>query len=452
MNAPLWSAEDLNAATGVVADFAASGVSIDSRSVIPGDLFVALVGENGDGHAHVAAALAAGAAGAMVHRVIPDIDPKHLLVVTDTLEGLRALACFARVRFTGRLVAVTGSVGKTTTKEMLRTLLATQGAVHAAAASYNNHWGVPLTLARLPADAISCVIEIGMNHAGEIAPLAAMAQPHVGVITSIDRAHIGNMGSLAAIAEEKAELLRALPENGIAILPAESPFLPILRAACGQRRFVTFGTGGEASLHICREDADGSDIMVNLPNWQGTCRIGAPGRHMAINALAALAAMQALGFAPEEGAAALAGFHAVVGRGALRRLVLQGGEALLLDESYNASSVAVRAALAVLRLQPARRRLVVLGDMLELGADGPAEHIGLAGDVSATADMLFACGPLMRLLYDAVRPTLHGAHANDSAALAPIVARAARPGDVILVKGSLGSQMRRVIAALEGSG
>jgi len=450
---PLWTAEALSTATGSACDFAATGVSIDSRSLTPGDVFIALVGENGDGHAHVGAALDAGAAGALVHQAVAGVDPARLLMVRDTLAGLRDLAAFARARFTGRLVAVTGSVGKTTTKEMLRTVLATHGQVHAAAASHNNQWGVPLTLARLPPDAVACVVEIGMNHAGEIAPLATLARPDVGVITTIERSHIGYLGSVEAIATEKAELLRALPESGVAILPAENPRLPILRAASGARRVVTFGSDGDASLRVIGEDADGIDIMVDLPGWQGTCRVGAPGRHMAMNALAALTAMQALGFAPAPGAAALADFHAVLGRGALRRIAVPGGTALLLDESYNASAAAaVRAALAVLRVQPAQRRMAVLGDMLELGDAGPDEHLGLADDVARSVDSLYACGPLTKLLFDRVPPALRGAHAANSAELAPIVAGAIRAGDAVLVKGSLGSRMRLVVAALEGTG
>jgi len=452
-DAPLWTAQALSAATGTACAFAATGVSIDTRSLVPGDLFVALVGDNGDGHAHVAAALAAGASGALVHQAVAGIDPARLLQLGDTLEGLRALARFARARFDGPVIAVTGSVGKTTTKEMLRAILSTRGPVHAAAASHNNHWGVPLTLARLPADAVACVVEIGMNHRGEIFPLAALAQPDLGVITAIERTHIGHLGSIEAIAAEKASLLRAIAPDGIAILPASSPSLPILREAAALLRVLTFGNAGEgdAELLVETEDAEGSELSVTLPGWQGSFRLGAPGRHMAMNALAALAAAQALGFDPASCAAALGGFHAVAGRGARRRLAVRGGEAILLDESYNASAASVRAALAVLRLQPAARRLAILGDMLELGDDAESEHVGLAGDVMAAADLLFACGPMMLNLYCAIPEHRRGAHAPDSAALAPVVAKAVAAGDAVLVKGSLGSRMRLVVAALEAA-
>jgi UDP-N-acetylmuramoyl-tripeptide--D-alanyl-D-alanine ligase len=449
--APLWTAASLTAATGAACGFDATGISIDSRSLHPGELFVALVGENGDGHAHVAAALESGAAGALVHQPVEGADPARLITVSDTLEGLRALARFARARFAGRLVAVTGSVGKTTTKEMLRTLLATQGEVHASAASHNNHWGVPLTLARLPTEAIACVVEIGMNHRGEIAPLAALARPHVGVVTAIERTHIGHLGSIEAIAEEKSEILRGVEPGGAAILPSGSPQLPILRAAARDLRVITFGAGGEAQLDIRHEDAEGTHFNVALPGWTGLVKLAAPGRHMAMNALAALAAVQALGFDPASCAPGLAGFTAVSGRGARRSLQRPGGPAVLLDESYNASAASVRAALAVLRLQSARRRIAVLGDMLELGDDGPSEHMGLADDVARSADRLFACGPLTRHLFFALPESLRGAHADSAAALAPIVAAAVSAGDAVLVKGSLGSKMRLVVAALEGA-
>jgi len=452
----LWSTAELQAATGGLLrrPFAATGVSIDTRSLRPGDLFVALVGNNGDGHAHVAAALAQGAAGALVHS-LPDkvADDAPLLQVADTLQGLRDLASFARARFQGRLVAVTGSVGKTTTKEMLRGMLTPQGHTWAAEASHNNQWGVPLTLARLSARAKFCIVEIGMNHTGEISPLARLARPHVAVITTIERSHIGYLGSIEAIADEKAAILDGLEPGGLAILPADSPLFSRLSARAARQ--LTFGATAAAQVRLIEamSDASGVQVVADFADHRMAFRIGAPGRHMAVNALAALAAAAAMGADLDRAAAALADFQAVVGRGALRHIALPGGEALLLDESYNASSSAtIRAALGVLALQPATRRLAVLGDMLELGQAGPEEHASLAPDIEKTVDLLFACGPLMRLPYDAIAAGKRGAHAEDSASLAPIVAAAARPGDAILVKGSLGSRMRTVVSALEDAG
>jgi len=463
----LWTAQDLVEATGGVMRhrFDATGVSIDTRTLAPGDLFVALRGETGDGHDHLAAAFARGAAGAMVRQ---GVDPHPVrfanrplpqsgrgdflsLCVEDTLTGLSRLGYYARGRFRGRLAAITGSVGKTTTKEMLRRILAAQAPTHAAVASYNNHWGVPLTLARLPPDATFCVAEIGMNHRGEIAPLARLARPHVAVITTIERAHVGYLGSIEAIAEEKAAIMQALPPDGIAVLPADSPYLPLLRANAGGARVVTFGAdpGADVRLVGVETDPDGTGVEAGIARRVVRFRLAAPGRHMAMNSMAALAAASALDVAPECAAAALDGFAAVMGRGAHRRIELPGGSALLLDESYNGNGASMRAALAVLRLQPGRRRIAVLGDMLELGDEGPAEHLGLAGDVASAADKLFTCGPLMRLLYDAVPSALRARHAPDSGALAEIVAAAVRPGDAILVKGSLGSGMKLVVSALD---
>ncbi|HEX5327103.1 MAG TPA: UDP-N-acetylmuramoyl-tripeptide--D-alanyl-D-alanine ligase [Acetobacteraceae bacterium] len=447
---PLWTALDLLEATGgtMPAPFAAAGVSIDSRTLAPGDLFIALHGEAGDGHDHVEAALAKGAAGAMVDR---DSAGETLLRVDDTLAGLTRMGGYGRARFTGRLVAVTGSVGKTTTKEMLRTILAARAPTHAAVASYNNQWGLPLTLARLPPDAAFCVAEIGMNHAGEIEPLARLAAPHVAVITTIERAHIGFLGSIEAIADEKAAILRGLQPGGIAVLPADSALFPRLHAAAAQARVVTFGTdiAADACLETVEADAEGTDMRARVNGETIRVRIAAPGRHMAMNATAALAAAAALGIRPAAAAAALHGFAPVTGRGARRRIEVPGGDALLLDESYNGNGASMRAALSVLRLQPARRRIAVLGDMLELGEYGPAEHIGLAAEVAASADLLFACGPLMRLLYDSVPQAMRGGHAANAAALAELVGPTIRPGDVILVKGSLGNGMKLVVAALD---
>jgi len=451
----LWSPHDLLEATGGVMDtpFAADGVSIDTRTLGGGDLFVALRGESGDGHGFVAEAMAKGAAGAMVHRDVPDSG--RLLLVDDTLAGLHRLGGYARVRFGGRLIAITGSVGKTTVKEMLRTILGAFGPTHAAVASYNNHWGLPLTLARMPPGAAFCVTEIGMNHPGEIAPLANLARPHVALITTVEKAHIGYLGSIEAIADEKAQLLRGLETGGIAVLPADSPLLPRLRSAAGAARVVTFGTtaGADARLTAIASDADGSDIAAEVHGRAVRFRLNAPGRHMAINALAAIAGAIELTMCPAEIisriARALEEFSPLAGRGARRSIGVPGGTALLLDESYNGNPASVRAALAVLRLQPARRRIAVLGDMLELGEAGPAEHRALAADVAAAADQLFACGPLMAELFAAVPQAARGAHRPDSASLAPVLARAVGPGDAILVKGSLGSRMKLVVNALE---
>ncbi len=453
----LWSADALCAATGGVmtVPFHADGVSIDTRTLRPGEMFVALAGVGGDGHDHVAAALSAGAAGCLVARAEGAPDGARLLVVGDTLDGLTALGAAGRERFTGSVVAVTGSVGKTTTKEMLRAVLGASGSVHAAQASHNNHWGVPLTLSRLPEDAGFCVVEIGMNHPGEIAPLSRLAGPDVAVITRIAAAHVGHLGSLDAIADEKLSVLDGVLAGGTAVLPADGAQAARLREAA--RRFepgvwvVTFGEADcDARLVSCVGDADGSEVAARIGGVEHRFRVGAPGRHMAENAVAALAAAHAAGANVAAGAAALAGFGAGDGRGARRPIL--GGAAVLLDESYNASGASVRAALSVLALQPAARRVAVLGDMLELGGHARAEHEGLAGAVAEAAGLVHCCGPMMRHLFDALPEALRGAWAPDAASLCAAVADSVRAGDAVLVKGSLGSRMRLVVAALDAAG
>lgn len=442
----LWTAEDLARATGgaMTRPFHADGVSIDSRSIAPGEVFVALRTDSNDGHGYVADALAKGAAGAIVHgrEGLPDDAP--LLLVNDTMEALRALGAAARQRYEGALVAITGSVGKTTTKEMLRVALGSCGPTHAAAASYNNHLGVPLTLARMPAGAAYAVVEIGMNNPGEIAPLSRVAMPDVAVITTVAANHIGNLGSLEAIADEKACIMAGLPAGGAAILPRDNgQYSRLLAARPDGTRLITFG---EDDILACAADAEGSDVRARLANIEVSFRLNVPGRHMVTNALIALLAAEALGADPLACAAALAGFQAVSGRGVQRRLP---SGALLLDESYNASSASVRAALAVLRLLPAERRVAVLGDMLELGDFRDSEHLGLAPAVIESADVVYACGPGMKILFDALPAARRGAHTHTSEDLAPIVVDAVRAGDAVLVKGSLGSRMRRVVEALE---
>jgi UDP-N-acetylmuramoyl-tripeptide--D-alanyl-D-alanine ligase len=450
----LWTSAELRAAThgALVADIAATGVSIDSRSVEPGDIFIALRDQR-DGHEFVADSLSRGAVLAMVDHVPPGaVDTAKLLRVADTLAGLTALGAAARARATARVVGVTGSVGKTTTKEMLRVALSAFGATHASAASHNNHWGVPLTLARLPRDAGFAVIEMGMNNRGEIAPLSRLSQPDVGIITSIGTAHIGNLGSQAAIAAEKGDIIAGIAPGGTAILPADSAFLPELtaRARNAGLQVMTHGEaeGADARLLSYQAFAEGGDAKIMLAGQIIALRLNTPGRHVALNACAVLAAVTALGLAPEIAVHALADFTAGAGRGALRRIAIAGGEALLIDDSYNASVASVRAGLAVLAAQPATRRIFAFGDMLELGAEGPAQHAALAQDAEKMCDLVFCCGPLSNHLFHALPAPQRGGHFPDSTSLAPALRAAIKPGDAVLVKGSLGSRMGVIIKAL----
>jgi UDP-N-acetylmuramoyl-tripeptide--D-alanyl-D-alanine ligase len=445
----LWDGDELAHAVGAASPgFAVSGISIDTRTVKPGDLFVALQGAR-DGHDFVAEALARGAAAALVSRPMPG----NVLLVEDTLAALGRLGEAARARAQARIVAVTGSVGKTTTKEMLRRCLAGFGTVHAAEASFNNHIGVPLTLARMPRDADFAVFEIGTNHPGEIAPLAALVRPHVAIITCVDRAHLGLMGSEAAIAAEKASIFSALEPGGTAVLPAGTVHDEILRAAVpAGARVTTFGECGAARLAALENRADSCTVEAEIGGVREKFVLAAPGAHMARNAVAVLAAAAALGLEVSRAAAALNGFAPYAGRGARREVVVPGGtKILLLDESYNASGASMRAAFAVLALQPGRH-VAVLGDMLELGDAAAAEHEGLRPTVLAGADLVFTCGEMMKRLFDTLPAATQGGHAAAAADLAPLVTAALRQGDAVLVKGSYGSRMRDVIAVLEGRG
>lgn len=461
MTQPLWTAQDAADAIGVAARgvWQATGVSIDSRTVAPGDLFVALKGPKHDGHDHIAAALAAGAAAALVERVPADVAPgAPLLVVGETLAALEKLGRAARARNTrARIIAVTGSVGKTSTKEALKLALEAQGATHASAGSYNNHIGVPLTLARLPADASFGVFEIGMNHAGEITPLVRMVRPHVAIITTIEAVHIENFADgIEGIAAAKAEMFDGL-EGGVAVLNRDNAFFEFLSArarARGVRRVLGFGEHPEADARLIevRLEPTGSHVSAIIDGRAISYRIAAPGRHWVINSLAVLGAIAAAGGDIGVSAAMLARLSAPKGRGRRHRVGAGGGSFELIDDSYNASPVSMRAAFQVLAAAepgPNGRRIAVLGDMLELGADSPKLHAALADAlVDAKIDQVFTCGQYMARLYDSLPARLRAAHAANSEQLVPMVRAAIRAGDVVVVKGSFGSRMGRVVDAL----
>ena len=457
----LWTRADALAATGGTAeggDWRANGVSIDSRSVAGGDLFVALPGPKFDGHDFVAGALKAGAAAALVSRRPADVpSDAPLLIVPDSLEGLAAMGRFQRARSEATCLAVTGSVGKTSTKEMLRHVLAQQATTFAAVASFNNHWGVPLTLARLPLDARYAVFEIGMNHAGEIRPLTKMVRPLVALVTTIAPAHVEYFpDGLAGIADAKAEIFEGLLPGGYAIVNADAPMAARLigRAAAQGARVVTFGRAEEAGVRLLELSLHATCSAVKARIGRETIDycLSLPGEHMAMNSLGVLAAVRAAGADPVRAATAMASLKSLKGRGLRQRLVLDGRSFDLIDDSYNANPTSMRAAFAVLaQSQPERggRRIAVLGDMLELGPESLALHRALSKPLlAANVDLLFCSGPQMRGLFDAMPAEHQGAWAPDSQALAAIVAERLGAGDVILVKGSLGSRMARVIERL----
>jgi UDP-N-acetylmuramoyl-tripeptide--D-alanyl-D-alanine ligase len=459
----LWTEAELARALGAPSAplvVPVDGVSIDSRTLAPGDLFVAIKGEASDGHDYVARAFEAGAAAAVISRPRGAGLAAHgpTFAVDDTLRAMERLAKAARARAKARVVAVTGSVGKTSAKEMLRVALGRFGPTHASAASYNNHWGVPLTLSRLPTSAAFAVIEIGMNHAGEITPLVAIARPHVALVTTIAPVHIEHLGSLDGIADAKAEIFSGLEPGGVAVLNRDAPQFERLAAAAQgcAARIVTFGAGAASDAQLVGVSAvdGGSRIRARIFGRELEFALGAPGLHMAENALGVLLACEALGADVAGAAAALAGFAPQQGRGARLTLTSASGPFTVIDESYNANPASMRAALALLgAVEPAAgRRIAVIGDMLELGPDGAAMHAALAPELARNrVDLLFGAGPLTRALYDVAPPAMRAAWAERSNDILPRLADALRGGDVVMVKGSNGSRMGLVVAGLRES-
>ena len=457
----LWTAADAAAACAVPceASFEATGVSIDSRTLTAGDLFVAVKGANFDGHDFVAEALANGAAGAVVERP-PVGSAAPLIVVADTQAALTALGRAGRARAAARIVAVTGSVGKTGTKDALKLVLGRQGRTSANHGSLNNHLGVPLSLARLAPDADWGVFEMGMNHAGEITPLSRLARPHVAVVTTVEAVHGAFFDSVEAIADAKAEVFAGMAADGTAILNRDNPHFRRLAARAAERRLAVIGFGrdaaAEARLIEARPEADASEVVAAIAGTTYAYRIGVPGCHWVTNSLAVLAAAAALGADVAAAAAALAAMTAPQGRGRRHTVAVSGGAFEVIDESYNASPVSMAAAFQVLgRTRPGAggRRIAVLGDMLELGAQAPDLHRGLAAELGdSPIELVFTAGPLMSFLWEALPARLRGGHAADCDTLAPLVAAALRPGDVVTVKGSAGSRTGVVVHALLARG
>jgi UDP-N-acetylmuramoyl-tripeptide--D-alanyl-D-alanine ligase len=461
---PLWTTDAMAAAmraerSGRLPD-GIGGISIDTRTIQAGEAFFAIRGDNRDGHEFVEAALKAGAGVAIVARDKRGrfAHDAPLLVVEDVLEGLRDLARAARARLRGKAIAVTGSVGKTGTKEALRLAFSAEGTTHASAASYNNHWGVPLSLARCPADADYAVFEIGMNHAGEITPLTKLVRPEIAIITTIAPVHLEYFGSLEKIADAKAEIFLGVVPGGAAVINRDIPQFEQLRDranSAGVSRIVSFGEHAQADARLLRASlaSDSSSLEASIFGSLVNYKLGAPGRHLAMNSLAVLAAVALTGADLALAALALAKWQPAAGRGQRIRLTLPGGEALLIDESYNANPASMRAALALLGnapVGPRGRRIAVLGDMLELGDDGARLHAELSEAAAAAGvDLVYCCGPLMRALWEALPSNLRGGYAETSAALEPAVLEELRAGDALMVKGSLGSKMGPIVKTLQ---
>lgn len=459
----LWTPDALAQATGArlqnVSAQAIEGVSIDSRTISPGEAFFAIKGDRVDGHDYVADALARGAALAAVTEgraaAMPADAP--LAIVPDVLEALRALGRTARARSDAKVIAVTGSAGKTGTKDALMTALARDGATHASTASFNNQWGVPLSLARLPQGARYAVFELGMNHAGEIEPLVRLVRPHVAIVTTVQPVHLEFFANVEAIADAKAEIFRGVEPGGAAVLPRDNPHYERLAAAAraaGVERVVGFGdhADAEARLVDVALKPDCSTVRANILGDEIAYKVGAPGRHLVQNSLAVLAAVKLAGADLALAALALAGLVPPSGRGRRLTLDLGPGKALLIDESYNANPASMRAALDVLGQAPIGRRgrrIAVLGDMLELGPDSVDLHRGVAESITAAKiDVVYCAGPLMRALWEALPAATRGGYAESAETLEPEIVAALRAGDAVMVKGSHGSRMGPIVQTL----
>lgn len=453
----LWTSDEIVAATGGTlhgASFEASGVTFDSREVAAGFLFVAMPGTVADGHDFVAKAFASGAAGALVSR---PVDGPHVLVA-DVPAALTALAIEARRRMTGTVLGVTGSVGKTSTKEALFAALDrfARGKVHRSVKSYNNHTGVPLSLARMPRDSEFAVLEMGMNHEGEIAELTRLVRPHVALITTIASAHIEHLGTMEAIADAKGEIFQGLEEEGVAIIPEDTPYRDrLIKAARPYAdRTVTFGSG-EADVvatHAVRAENGGSLVTARLVDSEMTYTIAQRGDHWVSNSLAVLAAVEAVGADLAIAGLALADMGGLKGRGERHQLEVDGGHYLLVDESYNANPASMAATLKALGAErDVKRRIAVLGPMRELGETADAQHAALADHVRAAGiDHLILVNADMKPLEEALGGEIIVDRAEGSNDAAELLARIVEPGDAVLVKASNSIGLSKLVERMVG--
>ncbi len=457
MSEILWTSEDAIAATGGQSNGAwtATGVSIDSRTVVPGDLFVAIRGANFDGHDFAAKALAAGAIAVVVEQDFA-VDGRCLRVA-DSLQALIGLGMAARDRTQARIIAVTGSVGKTGSKEALNFVLAAQALTSASKGSLNNHWGLPLSLARLPEQATFGIFEMGMNHGGEITPLSNMARPHVALITNVEAVHTAEFSSVEEIAQAKAEVFAGVEPVGMAVLNRDNDHyhrLADAARAAGIEQIIGFGMSEDADFRLVEEsgDADGSSVTIDIAGNALSYRIGIAGHHWVMNSLGVLAAVAAAGGNVGEAARSLADLVAPQGRGRVHHLLLGGHPFTLIDESYNASPVSMNAAFEVLGQAltgVGGRRMAVLGEMRELGSDSATRHADLAGCIDRNdIDLVFTAGRDMAHLSEAIDPARRGAHEASPEDLLATVMAAIGPGDVVMVKGSLGSRTGVVVEGL----
>ncbi len=427
------------------------GVSKDTRTIEKDNLYVALIGEQFNGHAYVAQALEKGASFALVSALQDDAPEERQILVKDTLEALQQLARWRRQQFP-RVAGITGSVGKTSAKEMLAHCAKAQKKTYATQGNYNNHIGLPLTIANAPKDTEALVLEMGMNHAGEIALLSEIAKPDAAMITTIDAVHLEFFDSVEGIAHAKAEIVQGMEDGAPVILPKDSAYIDVLAKDAEKQHIITFGAHDAAEYRLleCSVSINGTVAKAILAGKEHTLQIKAAGRHHAINALGVLALSDALGLNSEASIKALEGFSEPAGRGVIETINWNGGSISIIDETYNASPVAMKAAFTRARdLSNGRRVIAVIGDMLELGDASAQLHAELASPLSThEIHHIYACGRYMKALKD-VAPHVQY-HASQDMMIDNLINNI-QPDDIIICKGSRGSKMERVIAAIKSA-
>jgi len=458
----MWNSEDVVKATGgrATKSFKATGISMDSRTVQPGEIFIAISGKVFNGHNFVEKALEDGAAAAIVKEGFELETDRPLVYVKDIDKALEDLGRYSRNRTKAKIIAVTGSAGKTGTKELLSIALGASGKAYASKKSFNNAIGVPFSLANMPLDTEYGIFEIGMNHKGEIEKLVADVRPHLAIITTVEPVHIEFFENEEGIADAKAEIFSAIEGDAIAVLNLDNPHFQRLKEkaiAQGVKTIYSFGEDEDADCRMkdCSLGGDYVKVTANVMGYNAKYRVNIPGKHIAQNSLSVLTTVKALGADLDKAIKALKKSEPVVGRGSRTKIKIKKGEPdiLVIDESYNANPSSMRAAFNVFEMvEPEKggRRIAVLGDMLELGKDGVQMHIDLANPLlKAKTDLVFCCGPLMEAMFNVLPDAWHGGWSNNSQDLAKMLAKEVKPGDVILVKGSAGSKMSYVIQALQ---
>lgn len=444
----LWNSNKVDEIIGSISSepWVCSGVSIDSRTIEKGDLFIALTGENGNGHSFLQDAANGGAAAALISEKVNVSLP--VLRVANTLKALEKLGIGARERSNAFRIAVTGSVGKTSTKEVLKTVFKDQGQTHGSVSSYNNQWGVPLTLARMPQETRFGIFEVGMNHAGEIRPLAHMIKPHMAIITTVVEAHVEFFKSTEEIARAKAEVFEGMAAGGLVLLNRDNPYFELLSNLAQEYRLKVFGFGQSEKADIrllsweCREQT--SKVLIEMGGKQFSYVLPVPGMHWVFNSLAVLGAVQLAGANMAQAIKSFSHIEIPQGRGKQ-----YGGPFRVIDESYNANPTSMHAAIAVLGQSGKGRKIAVLGDMRELGDGARSHHENLLEPLlEQGVDMVFCCGPFMTYLYERLPKTMQGGYAQTSVELIPLVLDAVQTGDIISVKASLGTRVKPIVEAL----